>query len=294
MRATGTFTKNTARQLQPNRLASVSAPPRTRPMAEAKPAMAPYSANALPRSRPEKMTRNVASTCGAFIAAPTPWTTRAAMSSAADADRPAARLAAPKTPTPARNSRLRPNRSPRLPAMIRIAANASRYPDTTHSSWVALAPRFRRIVGSATLTIVTSIRSISAPVISTAAAIQRNRDPAAAARPAPRALWLLTPAVVVMCVSSRSWQQTLHAAAPPGAQPLGCRRRRAARCTAGLEAMPGMTASIAGAPAGVLEECSAVVVSAAGIGAGGRGGLELGAGRVAGGGPGDGVDREPG
>jgi len=49
-------------------------------------------------------------------------------------------------------------------------------------------------------------------VISTAAAIQRNRDPPAAARPAPRALWLLVPAVVVICVSSRSWQQTLYTA----------------------------------------------------------------------------------
>src|SRR5215472_2982443 len=37
--------------------------------------------------------------------------------------------------------------------------------------------------------------------------------------------------------------------------------------------MPGMTASIAGAPAGVLEECSAVVAGAAGAGAGGRAGL---------------------
>jgi len=49
-------------------------------------------------------------------------------------------------------------------------------------------------------------------VISTAAAIQRNRDPPAATRPAPRALWLLTPAVVLISVSSRSWQQTLHTA----------------------------------------------------------------------------------
>jgi hypothetical protein len=59
--------------------------------------------------------------------------------------------------------------------MISAAAKASMYPETTHSSWVALACRSRRMVGSATLTIVTSIMSISAPVIITTAASQRPR-----------------------------------------------------------------------------------------------------------------------
>ncbi len=58
--------------------------------------------------------------------------------------------------------------------MISAAANASMYPETTHSSWVALACRSRRMVGSATLTIVTSIMSMSAPVIMTIAASQRR------------------------------------------------------------------------------------------------------------------------
>ena len=39
--ATGTLTKNTVRQLQPNRFASVSTPPSSSPTAEAKPSMAP-------------------------------------------------------------------------------------------------------------------------------------------------------------------------------------------------------------------------------------------------------------
>ena len=39
--ATGMLTKNTERQLQPNRFAAVSTPPRTRPTAEAKPSIAP-------------------------------------------------------------------------------------------------------------------------------------------------------------------------------------------------------------------------------------------------------------
>ena len=130
--------------------------------------------NALPRSARPKMTRNVASTCGAMAAAAAPWTTRAAISSAPDPDRPAARLASPNSAAPDRNSRLRPNLSPRFPAMISAAANASMYPDTTHSSWVALACRSRRMEGSATLTIVTSIMSMSAPTIMTIAASQRR------------------------------------------------------------------------------------------------------------------------
>ena len=39
--ATGTLTKNTARQLHPNRFASVSTPPSSSPTAEAKPSIAP-------------------------------------------------------------------------------------------------------------------------------------------------------------------------------------------------------------------------------------------------------------
>ena len=58
--------------------------------------------------------------------------------------------------------------------MMSAAPNASMYPDTTHSSWVALVRRSRRMDGSATLTMVTSIRSMSAPVIMTIAASQRR------------------------------------------------------------------------------------------------------------------------
>ena len=39
--ATGTLTKKTERQLQPNRFASVSTPPRSSPTAEATPSIAP-------------------------------------------------------------------------------------------------------------------------------------------------------------------------------------------------------------------------------------------------------------
>ena len=130
--------------------------------------------NAFPRSSLLKMARNVASTCGAMAAAAAPCTTRAAISSAPDIDSPAPRLASPNNPAPNRNMRLRPSRSPRFPAMMSAAANASMYPDTTHSSCVASACRSRRMDGSATLTIVTSIMSMSAPTIRTIAASQRR------------------------------------------------------------------------------------------------------------------------
>ena len=81
--------------------------------------------NALPRSFPEKITRNVASTCGAMAAAATPWTTRAAISSAPVPASPAARLATPNSAAPDRNRRLRPSRSPKFPAMMSAAAKAS-------------------------------------------------------------------------------------------------------------------------------------------------------------------------
>ena len=96
----------------------------------------------------------------------------------------AARLASPNTATPIRKTFFRPNRSPKFPAMISAAAKASMYPDTTHSSWVALACRSRRIVGRATFTIVTSIMSMSAPTIITiAASHRRGYAPAAVGRP---------------------------------------------------------------------------------------------------------------
>ena len=120
------------------------------------------------------MARNVAGACGAMAAAAVPWTIRAAISSAPDPEAQAARLASPNSAAPDRNTRLRPNLSPRFPAMISVAANASMYPDTTHSSWVALACRSRWMEGSATLTIVTSIMSMSAPTIRTIAASQRR------------------------------------------------------------------------------------------------------------------------
>lgn len=98
------FTKNTDRQLQPNRSAPVRMPPSSKPMAEAKPRTAPYRPNAWPRSLAEKTVRKVASSCGVITAAAAPWTTRAAISSPGAWASPAARLAAPNSTIPVRNS----------------------------------------------------------------------------------------------------------------------------------------------------------------------------------------------
>jgi hypothetical protein len=82
-------------------------------------------AEACPRSLPEKIARKVASTCGIIAAAAAPWTMRAAINSPGVCARPATRLATPKSVTPSRKMRLRPYKSPKLPAVISVAANAS-------------------------------------------------------------------------------------------------------------------------------------------------------------------------
>ena len=132
------------------------------------------------------MTRNVASTCGAMAAAAAPWTTRAAISSAPDTDESGGQAGQPEQRGTGQEHPLAAELVAEVPAMISAAANASMYPDTTHSSWVALACRSRWMEGSATLTIVTSIMSMSAPTIRTIAASQRR----GVSRPGPcRPVW---------------------------------------------------------------------------------------------------------
>ena len=81
--------------------------------------------NALPRSSPENIVRKLASTWGIIAAAATPCAARAAISSPGPWASPAARLARPNAAIPPMNTRLRPSRSPKAPATIRVAANAS-------------------------------------------------------------------------------------------------------------------------------------------------------------------------
>jgi hypothetical protein len=79
----------------------------------------------LPRSSPSKIALKVASSWGIITPAAAPWMTRAPINISGLCARPAVRLASPNTAMPAQKRRLRPSRSPKLPAMIRTAAKAS-------------------------------------------------------------------------------------------------------------------------------------------------------------------------
>ena len=104
--------------------ASSSQPPTIGPRAIAAPVTAPHNPIASARSRRSVNTfvssDNVA---GNTIAEPTPITARAAISSPGLSVSPPARLARPKTESPASNIPLRPNRSDRLPAARTEPAN---------------------------------------------------------------------------------------------------------------------------------------------------------------------------
>ena len=96
------------------------------------------------------------------IAAPAPWTARAAISqpmpgaSAEPAD------ATVNSAIPATNSRRRPNLSPSAAAVISSTARLSVYALTIHSSWPRDAPRLCRIVVSAVVTTSTSRPTMNA------------------------------------------------------------------------------------------------------------------------------------
>src|SRR5262245_44388081 len=96
---------------------------------------------------------------------------------------------------------LRPKISPSRPPVINSAANPSTYPDTTHSNCAYVACRSLRMLGAATLTIVTSSRSITpATRITTRAAHRRGSSAGGAAPLAPARA---RPGISVrLCVSS--------------------------------------------------------------------------------------------
>src|SRR4029077_19435704 len=79
-----------------------------------------------------------------------------------------------KPAEPIRNSRRRPNMSPRRAPVIRNTARAGVWPGGSHWGVEALPPSARRIDGPATLTIVASIRSMMLAEITTANTNQRS------------------------------------------------------------------------------------------------------------------------
>ena len=112
---------NTARQ--PNR--STSSPPISGPAANASPIVAPQAPIARRRSAPWKASARIASELGNTTAAPSPWTIRAAISVPALGASAHSPEASENIASPIRNSRRRPKRSARLPAVSRKTASAS-------------------------------------------------------------------------------------------------------------------------------------------------------------------------
>ena len=77
------------------------------------------------RARPTKRALRVERVDGRIIAAPTPWTKRAAMSIGPLTESPATTDASMKTTMPMRKSSRRPLRSPIRPTVMSSAANTS-------------------------------------------------------------------------------------------------------------------------------------------------------------------------
>ena len=133
---------------------SSSQPPVIGPAAMPSPETPAQIAMAFGRSCAGKMFVRIESVVGMIAAAPRPISPRDAISSVADPDSAASAEPAAKMTRPVISARLRPKRSPRLPAVISRPAKTSRYASTIHCSWLEPASSSARIVGSATLRIV--------------------------------------------------------------------------------------------------------------------------------------------
>ena len=102
----------------------VSQPPTSGPTAAMPPIVEPQTAKAIARSRPTNTALSVESVAGRIMAAPTPCTSRAPISSSAEPAAPAARLARTNTAMPTAKMRRRPYRSPTRPTVSSSAANS--------------------------------------------------------------------------------------------------------------------------------------------------------------------------
>src|SRR3954470_8733401 len=164
---TGTLTKKIQDQLS----TSVRTPPSRTPAAAPKPPTAPQTPSATLRSRPsEKVVVRMDSAAGEMIAAPSPWSERAAIKDPSDQARPASSEARVKTTMPTRNSRRRPSRSAARPPRSRKPPKNRAYALITHWRFSWENPRSILIEGNATFTIAmsrttmnwTALRSASA------------------------------------------------------------------------------------------------------------------------------------
>ena len=119
---TGRLTRKT----MPQSKCSISQPPVIGPIAMPIPDTAAQIAIAFGRSSLGKMLVRIDSVVGMIAAAPTPIRAREAISSVELPEIDANSDPSPKIPRPTKSARLRPKRSPRVPAASRRPANTSR------------------------------------------------------------------------------------------------------------------------------------------------------------------------
>ena len=140
----------------------VIAPPTTGPPSTASPVIAAEDPERPRRAARAGTPRSAApATSGITSAAPAPWTARAAISRPTLGASAHAADASENSPSPAANSRRRPNRSPSAAPVISSTAKLSLYALTVHSSCSTEAPRSMRIVLSAVVTTSASSATIS-------------------------------------------------------------------------------------------------------------------------------------
>src|SRR5579862_2066040 len=152
----GTLTKKIHRQPA----YSVSTPPASGPIATARPIVAPQIPKAVPRSRPWNSWERMASETANITAPPIPWRPRARLRKSGVVADPQSAEASVKRATPPMKTRFRPSQSPSVPAFRTEVASRRAYASTTHWRSVKEVRRSRWMLGSATLTIVMSRRSM--------------------------------------------------------------------------------------------------------------------------------------
>ena len=144
-------------------------------MALAPPSVAPKAPSARARAAPENSARSSGVAVANSTAPPTPCRARNNSSASAVGAGEQASDPAVKTARPARNSRRRPSRSPRVAAGSSSTASTRAYAALTHCRSGRLARRSRWIDASATLTTVMSSSSMNAAV-HTSTSVHRCRD----------------------------------------------------------------------------------------------------------------------
>ena len=153
---------------------SVSTPPSSRPTEAPAPAIAPNTANALPRSLGSaNVLVRIDSADGAMTAANAPWQARAVTSMAKLTDAPPTADATAKPARPTMKVTLRPARSASRPPSSSRLPNASAYAVTTHCLSTVAKCSDRCADGSATFTIVRS-RTIMSWATATVARISQR------------------------------------------------------------------------------------------------------------------------